>query len=341
MAGLQRFITYIYKYDNDEKMENTGFAKFEIQGNICKIEAHIRNISMEQKETTVYLFARKAEIMQGIPVGTMAVSRGCADVRYAFDVNGLVKFGLTMGEMEGLYLPFENQIYLASQWKEGVIKKENFRILEEKAEKEEKEVRNKEKETEKTQAEPKRKAEEEHTPQPVMEKGGRQDLKILPRQEESRQEEKRGDESGKTERNGEGESGQPIQATELPLEEFFCVNGWDGIFRKLRLKLELLYPFEGQDIECVKMQLGDLRELPKKYWSIGNNSFLLHGFFNYRHIIFGQQEENGKKQYFIGVPGVFQNQERIMATMFGFPDFRTAKTAEYKTGNFGYWYRLF
>ena len=158
---------------------------------------------------------------------------------------------------------------------------------------------------------------------------------------ESRQEEKRGDESGKTERNGEGESGQPIQATELPLEEFFCVNGWDGIFRKLRLKLELLYPFEGQDIECVKMQLGDLRELPKKYWSIGNNSFLLHGFFNYRHIIFGQQEENGKKQYFIGVPGVFQNQERIMATMFGFPDFRTAKTAEYKTGNFGYWYRLF
>ena len=50
MAGLQRFITYIYKYDNDEKMENTGFAKFEIRGNICKIEAHIRNISMEQKD---------------------------------------------------------------------------------------------------------------------------------------------------------------------------------------------------------------------------------------------------------------------------------------------------
>ena len=25
MAGLQRFITYIYKYKNDEKMENAGF----------------------------------------------------------------------------------------------------------------------------------------------------------------------------------------------------------------------------------------------------------------------------------------------------------------------------
>ena len=88
------------------------------------------------------------------------------------------------------------------------------------------------------------------------------------------------------------------------------------------------------------MQLNDLQEFPRKYWYIGNNSFLLHGFFNYRHIIFGEMEENGEKKYFIGVPGVFMNQERIMAAMFGFPEFRTAKVTEYKTGNFGYWYRL-
>ena len=30
MAGLQRFITYINKYENDEKMDNSGFAKIEI-----------------------------------------------------------------------------------------------------------------------------------------------------------------------------------------------------------------------------------------------------------------------------------------------------------------------
>ena len=76
------------------------------------------------------------------------------------------------------------------------------------------------------------------------------------------------------------------------------------------------------------------------YTSSGNNSFLLHGFFNYRHIILGEMQENGKKAYCIGVPGVFANQERIMASMFGFPEFRTAKMAEYKTGNFGYWYRI-
>lgn len=30
MAGLQRFISYIYKYENDIKMQNAGFAKVEI-----------------------------------------------------------------------------------------------------------------------------------------------------------------------------------------------------------------------------------------------------------------------------------------------------------------------
>ena len=131
-----------------------------------------------------------------------------------------------------------------------------------------------------------------------------------------------------------------IQATELPLEAFFEEKGWEGIFRKLKKKLKIVYPFEGEEIECVRMQLNDLREFPKKYWYIGNNSFLLHGFFNYRHIIFGEMEEDGRKAYLIGVPGVFQNQERIMAAMFGFPEFRTAKNTEYKTGNFGYWYRV-
>ena len=51
-------------------------------------------------------------------------------------------------------------------------------------------------------------------------------------------------------------------------------------------------------------------------------------------------KEEEKKEFFVGVPGVFLNQERIMATMFGFPEFRTAKSAKYKTGNFGYWYRI-
>ena len=40
MAGIQRFITYIYAYENGEKMNNAGYAKVEIRGKEGRIEVH-------------------------------------------------------------------------------------------------------------------------------------------------------------------------------------------------------------------------------------------------------------------------------------------------------------
>lgn len=91
------------------------------------------------------------------------------------------------------------------------------------------------------------------------------------------------------------------------------------------------------------MELKNLRELPKRYWYLGNNSFLLHGFFNYRYIIIGSIEE---ERWFIGIPGIYQHQERVMAAIFGFPEFiPTAVAGERVNGeepinHFGYWYRF-
>ena len=73
-----------------------------------------------------------------------------------------------------------------------------------------------------------------------------------------------------------------------------------------------------KNISAVQLELSDIRELPKRYWYLGNNSFLLHGFFNYRHLLFGKLE-NG--EWFIGVPGFYERQERVMASIFGFPGF--------------------
>ena len=59
MAGFQRFISYLYKYENDDRQENVGFAKMEIRGASYRLEVHVRNINMEKPDCTVYLFARK------------------------------------------------------------------------------------------------------------------------------------------------------------------------------------------------------------------------------------------------------------------------------------------
>ena len=99
-------------------------------------------------------------------------------------------------------------------------------------------------------------------------------------------------------------------------------------------------PFSPEDtFDWVQLELKDLRLLPNSYWHLGNNSFLLHGFFNYHHLILGRKENASSHQYILGIPGVFQYPERVMATIFGFPEFRSTSQNTHKPGQFGYWLR--
>lgn len=68
--------------------------------------------------------------------------------------------------------------------------------------------------------------------------------------------------------------------------------------------------------------------------------FFVARFFNYRHLLLGKVENESGRKWFIGVPGIYQNQEKVLATVFGFPEFRQEKDTGVKTGQFGYWYRF-
>lgn len=72
---------------------------------------------------------------------------------------------------------------------------------------------------------------------------------------------------------------------------------------------------------------------------VENNSFLMHGYYTYRHLLFGRvaDNDNGTK-YFIGVPGMYSNKERYLATMFGFNNFKKSHRSDYPNPYFGYWY---
>jgi hypothetical protein len=93
-----------------------------------------------------------------------------------------------------------------------------------------------------------------------------------------------------------------------------------------------------------RIDLSDIRSLPKKNWYLCNNSFLIHGFFHYHYLVVLELEENGQKKTYLGVPGVYERPERMMATLFGFPEFRAEtdlitvqEMAEEPVGKFGYW----
>ena len=66
-----------------------------------------------------------------------------------------------------------------------------------------------------------------------------------------------------------------------------------------------------------KIQRSDLSILPRRCWNLANNSFLLHGYHNYNHLLL--VEEEGR--FWLGVPAVYSPREARAAELFGFPQF--------------------
>lgn len=117
---------------------------------------------------------------------------------------------------------------------------------------------------------------------------------------------------------------------------------------------QMMFP-QGDEIEEVstyippntiryeKIQRQDLSRLPRREWRLANNSFLLHGFYNYHHLLY---IEDGDKIW-IGVPGIYHEKEQAAANAFGFPEFRRLTDMEVELSeeekntydDFGYWCR--
>ena len=87
-----------------------------------------------------------------------------------------------------------------------------------------------------------------------------------------------------------------------------------------------------------RIDISELRTLPAKNWYIVNNSFLTHGYANYKHLVI--KTDTDGRQY-LGVPGVSEPQERMLAGIFGFTEFEPAapaNAADVDSGVFGYWF---
>lgn len=124
-----------------------------------------------------------------------------------------------------------------------------------------------------------------------------------------------------------GEAQEPVRA------EAVCEEQSDEV--------EEYIPPKGRTYEKIKRQ--DLARLPRKEWRLANNSFLLHGFYNYHHLLYIEEGEN----CWIGVPGIYHEKESAAARAFGFPQFHritdgTLELSEEETDryeDFGYWCR--
>ena len=94
---------------------------------------------------------------------------------------------------------------------------------------------------------------------------------------------------------------------------------------------------------CTKIQRKDLARLPRCEWKLSNNSFLLHGYYNYHHLVFLDDGEWLR----VGVPGIYHPKEQKAAEAFGFSEFirrrdiavELEKEEREEDDGFGYWCR--
>lgn len=98
-----------------------------------------------------------------------------------------------------------------------------------------------------------------------------------------------------------------------------------------------------QEQRYCKIMREDMKKLPQKNWYLANNSFLLHGYYNYRHLLLITDE--GKR--YLGVPGIYHRREEAAARSFGFSEFcRISEDSIIlspqecdRENDFGYWCR--
>ena len=123
-------------------------------------------------------------------------------------------------------------------------------------------------------------------------------------------------------------------------KEFSKEDPAESLWNRLRAAYPKVTAFEcadGCEILVIKPQ--DIGLLPRENWVYGNNSFLLHGYYNYRYLILARLGKPGERgRYILGVPGHYGNNEKYMAAMFGFDRFVRSTRQPPRDSRFGYWY---
>ena len=151
------------------------------------------------------------------------------------------------------------------------------------------------------------------------------------------------------------EAEEPQQATPSAEEEaqsHEAESASEALFLRSQRKMQAgqISPNKWEQLNRIypKIQpFGDVREylsiapcdfviLSEHYQEMVQNSFLLHGYYNYGHLILTKIKEGIDDNYYLGVPGVYYEREKQAALLFGFEGFEGDGDAV-QDGSFGYY----
>lgn len=307
MTGYKRQISYLDRMENGVKTGNAGFVKAEEHEGRIRIEVRVKNLP----DTVSGEFALLEE--GGRELGRISLSKGAGSCCLVWDgqteerpqdrETGRVKSG-------GLFMELPGGRRLKAAWKEPVwvpLPKEKEDRVEY----------------------PELKWQDAET---LFEP----EMRINSAEEDGRQEEdkERADKETADKETAEEETeSEALQPPCFPAQASDCGCRGDK-WEQLCTMYPVIHPF-GDDREYLSVAPGDFVILRQEYQKMVHNSFLLHGYYNYRHLILGRMKEGKEWRYYLGVPGNFYHREKMVAEMFGFEAFEGEKDSA-APGDFGY-----
>lgn len=303
MSDYKRFFSYVYAYENSTKTTNSGFAKIETRGEKTDIELHMQRLNIGQGTASLYLFVCRGEKIRGIFICDIPFQNHTINWHVSLQTNHIGETDHTLSDISGIVIKIGERIAYISQWDETAVDWDSFYVNESEM--------------------------DEPSNSTTVEDDS---LKSEELSEQS--------DSVLSITNIATPAMNPtIMINPIPV----CEADEDDVLQKLwenfKSRYLQVHPFEDQGITALKIELKELKEFPQSNWHLISNRFLLRGFFTYRYLLFWQTQENGRKKWLIGVPGIFRREEHVLANIFGFHDFISDTKRQTKENPFGYWYR--
>ena len=333
---MKRFVTYLYEYDRTIRGRNVGFIRNDIRNDRCLMDIHIRGLERIKEKAPIYLIVRDGECV-GIPAGEIVISQGIGNAFLELPGNHIGKTNYNSGDIQAVIVRYGNGKMLlgsyvqhpASDLLSGTFTKWEAQAIPESPEPDPNATRGEN--------------DDSGSIRPVSEipRGQNDDSgSIRPVSEIPRGQ---NDDSGSIRpvseiprgQNDDFDSIRPV--SEIPRgqnDDFDSIRPVSEISRGQNDDSGSIRPnaLSQQSTEAhaeeklcpptyKRIAITDIRLLPSRNWHLCSNSFLVHGFFCYHYLVLKTVNAPDGTQIYLGVPGIYASQERMMALLFGFNDF--------------------
>lgn len=309
---VDRKIKYLDYMENGERCKGVGFVKIEAWDALCNFQIQVSGMHITDS------FVRKVTLAGADKehvIGELLLDKGKGSLYIMnLDINNLAGSGISYAELLGIRIPLAagKEIYCKLQ---EMKEKEDVTIVPELQVKSEVAIESKE--TVESELLVKSNLTDEKK---LRSKESCEQNDILRHQEITKQQE---------------DKAQEEAVNKEAIEETSIKKLHDNKWNQLVSIYPHICPFRDER-EYLSIGPGDFVLLPEKYYALANNSFLLHGYYNYGHLILNRVEVRNQVNYYIGVPGNFYEREKQVAILFGFESFECLEEPA-RAGDYGYY----